>query len=167
MAIYSPLRSRRFAARQTKANIQLIGFRLRQEWFALPIDAVKKVVPLGNVYGDPQGTGISLTNYQGRELLVVDVGRRIFGDRDNSLAQSPTSNPPEQRFLLIVRGDRDTMVGLPIDSPPSICRVPETAFTPLPEIYLDRGNIHCIASTTIQMPDRPPMFLLDAERLVG
>ncbi len=49
MAIFSPLRSRRSSTRQTEITQQLIAFRLRQEWFALPIETVLKVVPMGSV----------------------------------------------------------------------------------------------------------------------
>ncbi len=87
MAIFSPLRTRRLAARKAEVTQQLIVFRLQQEWFALPINAVQKVLPMPNVYGDPQATGVSLTIYQDKELLVVDVGRRIFREPPKSANQ--------------------------------------------------------------------------------
>jgi len=62
MTILSDLRSSRFARQQKNITQSLIVFTLRREWFALPIDMVQKVIPLGAVYGDPQGTGISLTS---------------------------------------------------------------------------------------------------------
>ena len=170
MAIYSPLRSRRFAARQTEATQQLIAFRLRQEWFTLPVHAVQKVVQMGKVYGDPQGTGISLTNYQDKELLVVDVGHRIFAEAPNpdlaSEEVKKTNDFTQQRFLLIVQSEAGDLVGLPIDSPPAIRRVPESAFTPLPEAYMAQGNIQCISSKMVQLTNQPPLFLLDPNRLV-
>ena len=169
MAIFSPLRSRRFAARQTEATQQLIAFRLRQEWFALPVHAVQKVAQMGKVYGDPQGTGISLTKYQNKELLVVDVGHRIFAEAPNpDLASEVVKNSSDltqQRFLLIVQSDAGEVVGLPIDSQPAIRRVPGSAFTPLPEAYMVQGNIRCISSKMIQLTNQPPLFLLDPNRL--
>ncbi|MGK7875484.1 MAG: chemotaxis protein CheW [Xenococcaceae cyanobacterium] len=186
MAIVSPLRSRRFADRQTEATQQLVAFRLRQEWFALPIHTVQKVVPLGKVYGDPQGTGVSLTTYQGKELLVVDVGYRIFGEAPSpDLSFTDTFAPSqvaetlieddseplyqyditEERYLLIVESASGELVGLPIDSPPTIRRVPESAFTPLPEAYVAEGNIQCISSTMVQVTDAPPLFLLNPDQL--
>jgi chemotaxis signal transduction protein len=164
MAIYSPLRYRRFSASQAEKKYQLIGFRLQQEWFALPIDAIQKVVPLGRVYGDPKGTGISLTNYEGREVLTIDVGHQIFQDAPSlSLGKDETSD--RQRFLAILKGKNDELVGLPIDSPPSVLQVTESAFTALPEAYMQRGNIKCISSMMVQMSDRA-LFLLDRDALL-
>lgn len=163
MAIFSPLRYRRFAARQTEPTQQIIAFRLRQEWFALPLNVVRKVISMGNVYGDPKGTGISLTVYQEQELLVVDVSHRIFGETLQSHHNS--NNIIHQRFLLIVQTNAEDCIGLPIDSLPEIHRVPSSAFTSLPDAYLVQGNIQCISATSIQLTDRPPLFLLNPDAL--
>jgi chemotaxis signal transduction protein len=166
MAIYSPVRSQRTNARKTEKTKQFITFRLRQEWFALPIATVQRVMPMGKVYGDPQGTGISLTSYQGQEILVVDVGKRIFGEVAIQKPAVVKSETNETRFLLIVQSDLDRVVGLPIDSTPALRRISESAFTPIPDKYISQGNVRCISSTTIQLNDHPPMFLLEAEQLV-
>jgi purine-binding chemotaxis protein CheW len=164
MAIHSPLRYRRLSARQTEATHQLIAFRLRQEWFALPIDRVQKVVQMGKVYGDPKGTGISLTKYQGQELLVIDVSQRIFAEAPS--ANGDLAEGDRVRFLAIVQGQTGELVGLPIDSPPAIHRVPQSAFSPLPPTFLAQGNIQCISSTMVQIGDCQPLFLLDRDLLL-
>jgi purine-binding chemotaxis protein CheW len=184
MAIFSPLRSRRSSTRQTEVTQQLIAFRLRQEWFALPIETVLKVVPMGSVYGDPRGTGVSLTIYQGCELLVVDIGYRIFGEAPspdlatgNALTPSKVttaligSEPQravvtQERYLLIVQTSDTEIFGLPIDSPPMMRRVPESSFTPLPTTYVAQGNIQCVSSLMIPATDQPPLFLLEPSQLV-
>ncbi len=181
MAIYSPLRSRRLAAQQAETLQRLITFKLRQETFALPLDRVHKVTTLDRLYGDANGTGISLTTYQGRELVVIDVGQRIFGNAPTVL--SPLTTQPKSirvtkaasqvealetdtnnlvRYLLILQCEDEQLVGLPIDSPPSIQSVPISAFQPLPEIYRQQSKIHGVSSFSIDKPDRPSIFLLDA-----
>ncbi|MBW4620664.1 MAG: chemotaxis protein CheW [Cyanosarcina radialis HA8281-LM2] len=164
MAIHSPLRYRRLNADRTEATHQLIAFRLRQEWFALPIDDVQKVVQMGKIYGDPQGTGVSLTEYQDRELLVIDVSQRIFAEAPS--ANTNLGEATQVRFLAIVQGDTGDLVGLPIDSPPAIHRVPESAFSPLPSSYVAQGNIQCISSTMVRLDNRQPLFLLDRNSLL-
>lgn len=183
MAIFSPLRSRRLSLRPTETTQQLIAFRLRQEWFALPIETVLKVVPMGSVYGDPKGTGISLTIYQGCELLVVDVAHRIFGEApslDFAIRNmlSPTQQEEysqryepvvvaEQRYLLIVQRSDADLFGLPIDSAPVMRRVSESSFNSLPATFVAQGNIQCVSSLMIPATDeQPPLFLLDANQLV-
>lgn len=159
MAIFSPLRSRRFAKRQSEVTLHLIAFTLRQEWFALPIASVVKVVPLGNVYGDPQHQGIAVTVYQGVELLVLDVGHRIFQD-------SPSLDlATGAHYLLIVQNAATEMVGIPLESPPTLRRLPESAFKPLPDSYINYGNIKCVSELVVEESDQPALFLLNPELL--
>jgi purine-binding chemotaxis protein CheW len=119
---------------------------------------------MGKVYGDPQGTGISLTKYQDRELLVIDVSQRIFAEAPS--ANTNLNEATEVRFLAIVQGDTGELVGLPIDSPPAIHRAPKSAFSLLPRAYMTQGNIHCISSRMVQIEDRQPLFLLDRDLLL-
>ena len=145
-----------------KKKQQLITFLLGKEQFSIPIDFVDKVTTLDKVYGDPQQKGVSLTNYQGRELIVIDVAQRIFGVTD--IGNNQPNN--EVRFLLILKNRDNDILGLPIDSHPSIIRVPKSAFIPLPDIYLTQGNIHCISSTIIKVESQSPYFVLDINQLL-
>jgi chemotaxis signal transduction protein len=190
MAIYSPLRSRRLAAQQVEATQRLITFKLGEEMFALPLNGVHKVTKLDapgerlgqRLYGDPGGTGVSLTTYQGRELVVIDVGHRIFGKAPQVLPPSPkkgigvvdpTRSSDLVRYLLILQSAptdaaaEQRLVGLPLDSPPTIQSIQVSAFQPLPEIYRQSSNIHCVSSVSIDLPDRPSIFLLDVAAIVG
>ncbi len=192
MAIYSPLRSRRLAAQQTEATKRLITFKLGEGDFALPLDRVQKVTTLDRVYGDPDRTGVSLTTYQGRELVVIDVGHRIFGKAPQEILpsqQTRTSPRTTQlegdsvRYLLVLQSESvetatglvRQLVGLPIDSPPSIQSIKLSAFQPLPEIYRKHSNIHCVSAMSVAVPatngsqaaEVPSIFLLDATSIVG
>ena len=189
MAIYSPLRSRRLAAQQTEATKRLITFKLGEGDFALPLDRVHRVTTLDRVYGDPDQTGVSLTTYQGREIVVIDVGYRIFGKEQQVLLPSQQHrttalNIHQQgdlvRYLLILQAESvdgliGALVGLPIDSAPSIQSIKLSAFQPLPEIYRKHSNIHCVSAMSVTVTgdsvaqglDRPSIFLLDATSIVS
>lgn len=174
MSVFSPLTSRRSSNRKVKPTQQLIVFRLRNEGFALPIRASLKVIPLGEVFGAPQTTGVGLTLYQDQELLVIDIGQRIF---KGLLTQDalPTSEPSESlpqastiegSYLLIVQSSKSKLVGLPLLEPPSLQRVPESAFAPLTSDYLAYGTIQCVSALIIQGNEQPPLFLLNPDQLV-
>lgn len=176
MALFSPLTTRRSTASRAKATQQLIVFRLRDERFALPIRAVQKVIPMGKTFGAPSEGGVSLTLYQERELLVIDIEHRIFKEAWSQKALPASTsdvrtltepyNATAQRYLLLVEGSSGKMAGLPIDSPPSLQRVPESAFTPLSASYISQGNIRCVSALIVLNNDEPPLFLLNLERLV-
>ncbi len=177
MAVFSAITSRRSTTRKAEATQQLIVFRLRNEGFALPIRAVQKVIPMGKIYGAPGQSGVSLTLYQEQELIVIDAGHRIF--RGVPSQDSPTSSvlrqssteqlddtSSEQRYLLIVQSSQGKLVGLPIEEPPSLQRVPESAFAPLTSEYISEGNIRCVSALIKQNNDQPPLFLLNPDQLV-
>ncbi|QUY40842.1 chemotaxis protein CheW [Acaryochloris marina] len=170
MAIFSSVRSQRGANRKTEATEQLIAFQLRGEWFALPVKAVQKVIPLGQLHGDPYQTGISLILHQGQEITVVDVGHRIFNETAQPLVEDkqgavPLPEEELQRCLVLVKTEAGDVVGVPIDSQPTIRRAGKSQFASLPEAYLDRGNIHCVSSMIVDDGGVDPLFLLDPEQL--
>lgn len=172
MAVFSPLTSRRSSRRVAGPTQQLIVFRLRNERFAMPIRAVQKVIPMGNIYGAPQGGGVGLTLYQDQELLVINPEHRIFrGTPVQDSSQTPAqeaidNNSSGQRYLLIVQSTLGKVVGLPIEDPPSLHRVPESAFSALRSDYISEGNIRCVSALIIQNKDEPPLFLLNPDLIV-
>lgn len=152
---------------------QLIVFRVQQEWFGLPIQTVCKVIPMGQIYGAPQAGGMSLMHYQNQEILVIDVIPRIFKrSPTRSLPASATtiaslpSQPSNQPHLLIVQNQQKEFIGIPLDSPPSLRRVPQSAFTPLSSTYLAQGNIQCVCALVVAVKDEPPLFLLNLDQLL-
>jgi purine-binding chemotaxis protein CheW len=186
MAIFSPLASRRKSRRIAEATQQLIVFRLQDEGFALPIKAVQKVIPMGKIYGATGGAGVSLTLYQDQELIIIDVERRIFRGRlskdsfkstlHHQAPEAPKDAPVEplarpltkevQRYLLIVQSCSGQLVGLPLVEPPSLQRVPESAFAPLSASYISEGNLRCVSVLIKRNNDEPPLFLLNPDQLV-
>lgn len=175
MSVFSPLTSRRLTnRRKIQATQQLIVFRLRNEGFALPIRASLKVIPLGEVFGAPQTTGVGLTIYQDQELLVIDIGKRIFKGvvtqsalpTTEPLEALPISETIEGSYLLIVQNSTRKLVGLPLLEPPTLQRVPESAFAPLTPDYLAYGTIRCVSALIIQGNEQPPLFLLNPDQLI-
>jgi chemotaxis signal transduction protein len=162
MSIFSTLRSRRFETRTIDNSQQMIAFRLAEEWFALPILEIYKVIPLGTIVGDPGGRGIGIVTYERREVLIVDVAKLIFPRSDISPF---SSDEPQQRYLILLEEEGNNIIGLPIDSQPVMYRVNPSDFRALPEAYLVKGNIKCISSQMIALSDRPPIFLLNRQQL--
>ena len=171
-----PRKFRRAKTPQVEKTQQLIVFSISQDWFALPIQATEKVIPMQESCGDPHDIGVSLTIYQGKELLVLDVIRHVFGVSAHPLHGSlpalansedlgKSTTETRSRYLLIVRTLHHTLLGFPINLPPIVRRVPLSAFTPLPADYATRVNIQCVNSLVVES-GFPPLFLLDTEQLV-
>ena len=188
MAILSTLKSRRLRSHKSEKTQQIITFQIEREWFALPIFAVKRVVPKSDTHGDYHGSGAGLTVYEGKELIVLDITQQVFGsnrDRislpaippvtstpsptiastssDSTSSQVQVSTPKE--YLLILRDYQGDLIGLPIESPPTVRRVPQSAIVPLPASYAARVNIQCVSSLVVQADAQPILFLLNHEQL--
>lgn len=176
MALPSSFAYRR-ANRKVEPSQQLIAFRIHHEWFALPILVAQKVILLDKLHDSLFGTGASVTFYQEEELVVLDMGRRIFGEAIAKAAnpdQPPSPNSTvtqiqfvnQQRYLLIVDSFHGEPVGLLLDSQPSLRRVPQSAFSPLPPNHFAEGGIRCVHALVTSIQGQPPLFLLNLHQLL-
>ena len=171
MAILSPLKSRRLRAHKGETTKQVIVFKIQREWFALPIFSVKKVVPKNDTQGNYQNSGAGLTVYEGKELLVLDIAYQVFG---NIPKQPPSSSDPAEPveqsstdgYLLIIRSRKGDLVGLPVESSPTVRQFGESEIVPLPSNYAARVNIQCVAGLIVQPDNEPILFLLNPDQLL-
>lgn len=175
MAILSPLKSRRLRSHKSETTQQVIVFKIQHEWFALPIFAVKKVVPKSETHGDYQNFGAGLTVYEGKELLVIDISQQVFGNSPNppvvqpiaaSTEKTPTEQPL-QEYLLIIQNRQGELVGLPVASAPTVRRFSQSAIVPLPSNYASRVNIQCVSGLIVQTENQPIIFLLNSDQLLN
>jgi chemotaxis signal transduction protein len=171
MATYSPLRLRRQVAKQAEAKKRLILFQLQSETFALPLDDVAKVTTLERLYGDAAGTGAILMTYQGREIAAIDVAQKIFGQPPTILPdlESQRSIEPsleEVKYSIVLRDPDDRLIGLPIDSQPSIQSIAMSTFTPVSiDLAEQLINIRCVRLRS-QPEHRSSIYLLDTSLLL-
>ena len=170
MAILSTLKSRRLRSLKGETTQQVIVFQIQHEWFALPIFAVKKVVRRNDIQGGHNIAGTSLTVYDGKELLVLDIRQQIYSGSGSSFQSPPAPQPPEesshQGFLLIIQSRQGDLVGIPIDSSPTVRKFPTSAINPLPASYATRINIQCISGLIVQADSQSILFLLNPDQLL-
>jgi chemotaxis signal transduction protein len=162
-----PFTSRRLAKQQKRSKQQLIAFQIHQNWFALPIQVVRKVVPLGPVYGIAEQGAISLTRYENQDVPVIQVDALIFNPpTTTALPVKPEEEANQQRYLLVVHVAEDELVGIPLEAQPKLCRVSETAFAPLPPRYTSAVTLHYVSALVTLADDQPPLFLLNLQQLL-
>ncbi len=129
MAIFSPLRLRRLTDQVAEATQQFITFQLGQQFCAVPIDQLIKLI-MTETIGETQSFTSSrpVISYKGQELAVWDAGQVLFGE--TSLARNKT---PHQHMLL-GRAAHDQVVVLAIDSPPATQTVKSSAIQPVDDL---------------------------------
>jgi purine-binding chemotaxis protein CheW len=144
----------------------LLVFSLREHWFALPVNLVNKVVMLNNLYKMAPDLTTGLAFYQGTEIAVLDTYQRIFGQPFSSGSNGAEGAIAQPTYLLIVQNLQGEPIGLPLESQPSLRRIPESAFSPLPSTFLTEGHIRCATALILPTQNEPPIFLLNLVQLL-
>ena len=109
------------------------------------------------------------------ELGNPELGNPELGDLPISTALAlPPPAPPA--YLLILQTVSETPIGITLSAPPSLRRVPISAFKPLPPAYLAAGSIRCVSALiaigTLDeiaekgLPQEIPLFLLNLDLLL-
>jgi chemotaxis signal transduction protein len=151
----NPLRSRRFAQRQSEKIHSLITFRLAEVTFALPLDAALQVFPLNCPQSTPQDPTAYQTCFQEQDLKVIDFGDRWFNQSSVKGVKSLS--------VLVVQNREGDRLGILLPSPPSIHHVPESGFSPL---VVELELIPCLGRQQVNIGDSQWGYWVDVERLL-
>ena len=163
MAIPSLLRARRSANRPTEQTQQVVLFCLRERWFALSMDAVKRVESFSRSSSLPDSLGQSAL-FGEQTLPLISAAQRIFREAPTLSSNIDHFNQSPDCFLIIVETSTGKAFGLTISSSPKMQRVSlkETS-TFLPE-FSEAKVIECV-SKVLSQPDGPQILLLEPDLL--
>lgn len=168
--------SRQRSSKATVPTHRLLTFQLRQHWFGLPIQVTQKVLPPQPLdSGVPyHGSGLIVINQQ--QIPVLDLETILFGDGAVPLlpsnqsapeAPAPTMPGTRQRHVLIIQPPSSVeSLGLLIDQPPVLRRVPQTAFSAASSVYLILNQLHCVHTVVTPSDSEPAIFMLSLEELL-
>jgi chemotaxis signal transduction protein len=167
MVALTPLRARRFANRITEPTQQYVTFRLRQYWFALPVEALQRVSSADA--GSRNESGIDIASAEPDDLTVINVGQRIFAEERaavSSRSLGSLSAPETETTCFIVfqssTGDRHR---LPIDTQPKLLRIPQSKIGPFPSAHPIYGQLQSVCAVIAESDDAEPIFLLSPDQL--
>ncbi len=148
MATISTLRSRRLARRQREDTEQFITFQLRQMEFALPLDAVEKVLQMTDKDVLPEGLGLEQTIFR-MPLSAWDA---------------PMALPEGQPCLLVLKATHGDH-GIILPHPPKMVRVPCSSIRPVEADDARKAAIAGLSATIELESGQPPLLVLDASQL--
>lgn len=163
-----PTNRRRSVTHRAQATQLWLVFGLRQDWFALPVHVVHKVVHIERLYGTGSDSMAGLAFYQNQEIPVIDLEPRIYGPCHQLLSGSGESSfraSDWPRLLLITTHPQGGLVGFPLSEPPTLRRLTDSAFSPLPATYLSEGSLKGVGAIAVPDPDQPPIFVLNLNQL--
>lgn len=136
-------------------ELQLVGFRVGQQSYALPIEAVREIVRPPEITAVPQAPEYvaGVMNLRGRILPVVDLRKRFSAPADSS---------PKNRVLVAVGEGK--LVGLLVDSASEVLKVLPEAIEPSPKLFGDSSNERYVTGVARYMGRL--VILLDANKLL-
>lgn len=148
--------------RKVEVQQQLITFKMRGMGFLIPIDAVQRAIVF-----EHDCCPLRYINFQEDILPVVSIDRQIFNRIEEPDSPSHAQASRQQIALIITAlsiptTQQEHRITLPIDSPPSLCRLAESELLPLPKTY----EIQCVDGMTTANAEQPLQFLLNPDQLV-
>ncbi|MDB9526336.1 chemotaxis protein CheW [Oscillatoria sp. CS-180] len=160
--------------RSHEPTLRLLAFRLRQHWFCLPLAIARRVIPRPVT---PEGKAAGLIQLKDENILVLDAARLIYGVDIPQLAGETTTSPsatiaqPQEHNIVIVELPQRGSVGLLVDGTPVLKRVRQSAFSPVPAVYLTvhrLNGVSHVVNPNAQETNRSaePMFFLSIEALL-
>jgi len=118
---------------------RFILFKVRGEWFALPVMEVKEIHPLGRVTRIPNAPHgvIGIMNLRGRVLTLYDLQASLGG----------TASPPGQEaYVIVLDLDPELDVGIVVDEIPAVRAAPSGELeAPLGSLSLPGASLKGVA----------------------
>lgn len=147
-------------------TLQLIAFRVRHNWFCLPLALARRVIPLE---ADDPALKLGLTQLHQENVPILDVADRVY--QSVPLLPSPSDPSPEEQgtplqSILIADSPRFGLLGLRVDGIPNLKRARSSAFSPVPATYLIMNRLQGINTLVTLSKTEPSLFLLDIDALI-
>jgi chemotaxis signal transduction protein len=168
MAIVSPLRARRNANRPVESTQQVIMFCLRQHWFALPMETVKRLSSLDFSVSNTHEPISATDSTHDAELTTISANQAIFLDARSALDSEVESQEPDEplaRFLIVVQRSNGETYGLTILTAPKMQRISATSIAPFSPTDPALELMQCISGVVNQAVDPQTLYLLNPELL--
>ena len=172
----STLRSRRSANRNNKVEQPIIAFQLGREWFALPILAIQKVIPVSQINYTKRDSQDNLYQFKDKKLIIIDVEQHIFGNsslskssltKDSSLLKpSELTSPVSFSYVAILQQEAEILTGLALNSQPVIYKVQLTDFQALTSSEISDYGKQYIDSKVTNINEISNLLILNLRRLL-
>lgn len=118
---------------------RFILFKVRGEWFALPVTEVKEIHPVGRITRIPNAPPgvIGIMNLRGRVLTLYDLRAFLVGT---------ASLPVQGTYVIVLDLDPELDVGIVVDEVPTVRAAPSGELeAPLGSLSLPAASLRGVA----------------------
>lgn len=164
-------------ARRTQSQeptLKLLAFQIRHHWFCIPLAIARRVLPK---QASSDGRDADLIQLQNENIPILNAAQLVYSaDRPQLPSQTATTGAAVEptaplQNIIVVELSQGGSIGLIVDGVPILKRVRQSAFSPVPPMYLKVHQLRGISSIINPDPNLPdsfshPMFLLVVEALL-
>src|SRR5437879_4015591 len=113
-------------------DLLIVGFRVGQETFGVPITCVHEIVRVPEITNVPDSAAFveGVINLRGKIVSVVDLRKR-FGEQKTA--------PDKKNRVIVVESD-GKLVGLIVDAASEVMKIPHSEIEPAPRILSDSDS---------------------------
>jgi purine-binding chemotaxis protein CheW len=121
--------------RHSNRELQIVGFRVGNETYGVPITALHEIVRVPEITAVPDAPDYmeGVINLRGKIVSVIDLRKR-FGIKETT---------PSRRNRILVVEYNGRLSGLIVDSASEVLKIPPTDIEPPPAV-LQEGGLNCV-----------------------
>ena len=139
------------------SEVHVVGFRVGNENFGVPIGIVHEIVRVPEVTAVPDAVSYveGVINLRGKIIPVVDLRKRFAAAR----------TAPDRKNRILVAKIGETMVGLIVDAASEVLRLPAAEIDPAPTTVFDGDDSNYV--TGVGKLNGRLIILVDLEKVLG
>lgn len=130
-------------------GLRAIVFEIDNYRFALPIDAVLKIVPCPPL-SSPIQDGIGIADWEAQTITVIDLYQKFF----QPTAQNSQKSPYNNRFLILTMTQDREICGFAIDRSPTLMDIPLNDIRSVPLSYRQVAELGFVSHMAILSNER-------------
>lgn len=131
--------------------VSLMVFRVQDEWFGIPVEAMSQVAEMSAIHRLPHYTRtavLGLVSVQGEILLCVSLGV-LLGLITPGEQRKSAANPNQAQRLLVLE-DEESPWAIPVDEVQGMCKIEASRLKPVPGTVAHSASTFCRQQVSIK-----------------
>ena len=148
-------------------GVRVIVFAIREYMFALPIEAVLKIIPCPPL-NSPIKNGIGMVDWEAQTVTVIDLSQNLVS---SAVQESGSDSLCDPCFLILTQTDQDELCGFVIEKSPTLIDIPLNDIRSVPLSYRQVAELsfvsHMAILSNMESENSFKVFLLGMSQIIA
>ena len=132
----------------TQDAAKAIAFKVLDKWFALPIEAVLRIIPCP-VLDAPIADCLGLVEWDRQTITVIDLAQKLQPDSSESIETEITNHS----FLILTQTQSAELCGFLTQNSPVLLDIPFASIRTIPTSYRQVAELNVISKMSVITTD--------------